>query len=388
MRLLGPRTFWLFAGLIVLIESIYLAEEFTTLLGFIVENGGTIWDTLRLSLLKLPEVVDFALPIAVLIALYFAIVGARETNELVVCAAAGVPWTRVPGFAAIVGALGFCLSLAFASWITPTALYTQRILAKTIEARSVVREITEPGHKNSIRRLDGRSYIATPPADLTKERGHLFIFEPDTGDGWRASQADDWSVIGPREDESYAIQLKSYRDYTGRTPEQQARLDQDQAPVQSAFQAAQWNVQNVALVFRLEELIKPIDLQRRSNERVVLLPIVAVATGAQAQWQSINGVVGQISGRALGCILAALTAVACAAGSGTWIGRVAGVPVGVLVVLAGDVVARAVLAEAAMRGPAEFAASFALSLLVMILLPMAYVLWRREALIVPRRGQG
>ena len=81
LRLLAPRCFWLLAGVILLIEAIYVAEQFSSLMEFIVTNGGTAWDTLILAALQTPEVIDFALPIAILIAMYFAILNARDSNE-------------------------------------------------------------------------------------------------------------------------------------------------------------------------------------------------------------------------------------------------------------------------------------------------------------------
>ena len=93
-RLLAGRTMRILLGLLVLIEAIFIAESFTTTIETVVSNGGSAWDLFLLLLLQTPEIVDFALPLVLLIGLFFAINAARDDNELVVCSAAGVPWTQ------------------------------------------------------------------------------------------------------------------------------------------------------------------------------------------------------------------------------------------------------------------------------------------------------
>ena len=388
VRLLGPRTFWLFAGIIGLVEAIYLAEEFTSLMEFIVANGGTVTDTLFLSLLKTPEIIDFALPIAILISVYFAILGARETNELMVYAAAGVPWSRIPHFAILVGLVGVTISIAFSAVITPSAAYLFRVTAQTLEGTSAIREITEPGHKNAIRSFNGRTFIATPPLVQPANRGNLFVFQPDEGDGWRASQADDWTIVGPRDDGSHAVRLESYRDYVGRSEEQQVALEADIGTVQGTLQTAKWDVENVAVVIRLEELLRPVDLAPQREETILLPLLVAGIVATQLGWEQFDRQVGQIFGRATGCLLAALLAVAAAAWTGSQFARLAGLPLSVAVILGGDVVIRTLLVDAAVQGILPFLQTFAIVLAIIFFVPLAYIYRRREAVIVPRRGQG
>ena len=144
-RLLGPRMLWLFLGLIILIEAIYLAEEFTTLMSFIVANGGGVWDTLILSLLKTPEIIDFTLPIAIMIALYFAILSVRDSNELMICAAAGVSWWQIPRFAGLIGIVCALISIGFAGYISPISKHWHRITAQSLQASYTLSTITPKG---------------------------------------------------------------------------------------------------------------------------------------------------------------------------------------------------------------------------------------------------
>ena len=90
-RLLGWRSLRMLLGLLALIEAIFIAESFTSLMESVVRNGGSALDLALLLTLKTPEVIDFALPLVILLGLFFAINASRDDNELVVCAAAGVP---------------------------------------------------------------------------------------------------------------------------------------------------------------------------------------------------------------------------------------------------------------------------------------------------------
>ena len=386
LRLVGLRALWYFLGIMALVEAIYTAEEFTTLMEFIVANGGSVTDTLILAALRTPEVVDFALPIAILISLYYAITNARENNELLVCAAAGVSWTRIPRFAVLVGIIGFAISLIFAGLITPAANYAFRITSSLLEGKYVIQEVTATGVRNTIRTFEDHTFIATPSDDPKASRGNLFILQEDTGDGWRVSQAEDWSVVGPRDDGSHALRLLRYRDYIGRTPAQQAAYDAETEAVQSTLESAKWNVQNISFVVRLEELVKPVDRHARPHE-VLLAPWFQ---GARADfitnWHAFDRRIGEATGRALGCVFAALLAVAAAAWSGSRIGRYGAVPVAVALILGGDTVFRTILAEAAQTDIRSFFWSFAIVLAGALLVPLAYIGWRREAIITPRRG--
>jgi len=387
-RALRGRALRILIGLIALIEAIFLAESFTTLMEVVVRNGGSVFDVAFLLVLKAPEVMDFALPLALLIGLFFAISSAREDNELIACAAAGVPWTQIPRFALVIGIAGFFTSILFSGFLTPMAHYTQRLAVHAMESQRAVEEITENGPKNSIRTIEGRTFIATPSMDKASERGNLFIFEPDTGDGWRVSQADDWTVVGPQDDGAYAIRLQSYRDYTGRSSAQGAAREKDVSPLQSALQEAEVNVSTLALKFRLDELIDAADRTPRVNERTLIRSGSRVGAGiAVERPKLVDKRFGAILARAILCPFAALLAVAAAAFATTTIGRFTALPCAAVIVLGSDVVARAFLAEAGLAGGSGFWITACGLLIAAIALPWCYIALKRETMIAPGRGR-
>ena len=158
-RLLGWRSLRMLLGLLALIEAIFIAESFTSLMESVVRNGGSALDLALLLTLKTPEVVDFALPLVILMGLFFAINSSRDDNELVVCAAAGVPWTRIPLFALNIGFAGFFVSVLFAGYLTPLSNYAQRMAIYALETHRTLQEIIDPSPKNSMRGLRDRTVI-------------------------------------------------------------------------------------------------------------------------------------------------------------------------------------------------------------------------------------
>lgn len=384
-RLLFGRTFWLIGGLLLLIEAIFLAESFTTLMAIVVSNGGSVWDVFLLLALKSPEVVDFALPIAILIGLYFAITSARDDNELMVCAASGVSWLNIPRFALGVGLLGFVTSILFAGYITPSAKYGLRLAVHYLETKRVVDEITNPAPRNSILEVKGRTVIASPPLDDESARGNLFIFQERPDNGWQASQAQDWDIIGPEDDESYAVSLKRFRDYSGRS----GGNAQDSETLGFQLDAARLNISNLSLDFRIEELVEAIDQGRRSHERVIY-PLLGANIAQHAldnRPRELSRRVGEVLGRALICLFAAGAAVAVAAWNATKLGKYLALPCGVVVVMVADIVIKPILGDAAVGGGGVFIGLFFTALLVVVLLPNFYVLYRKETMVAPVRGR-
>ena len=375
----------LLIGLLALIQAIFLAESFSTLMEIVVSNGGSVFDTVILLILKTPQVVDFALPLALLIGLYFAVTGAREENEFIVCAAAGVPWTQIPGFAFRIGLAGMIVSIVFAGYLTPAASYSQRLAIRALEARRVLAEITVPAPRNSLRIIQDRTFIATAPSTPDAERGNLFVFQPDSGAGWRASQADDWTVQGPGADGAYSVRLRSFRDYAGVPLDDTGQSSQREPGLRTQIQTTRMTVNSLALDFRIESVVSAIDRTRRANERFLLSWAKFATQDPDAP--IIDRRLGQVLGRAILCVYASLAAIAAAAWAGTRSGRYLALPVSVVSVLGGDVLLRTGLGDAAAMGPSAFWPSLVLAAVISVLMPLAVIIWQREAMIAPGRNR-
>lgn len=386
-RLLARRTTRTVVALLVLVEAIFLAESFTTILEEAVRNGGSVFDVALLLALKLPEVIDFALPLAIMLGLYVALTAARDANELIVCAAAGVPWTRVPLFAGGVGAIALCISLLFAGILTPMSSYALRLSLTGLKARLVVQEITAPGQRNSLRNLEGRTIIATPSQDPDTQRGNLFIYHPEPVDGWRISQADDWTAVGPNDQGGYAVQMHGFRESSG-TAKQGTDLQADEPEsIAEALQSLTVAVNTVTLDFRMEDLVKTAKTVRRDNETLIFDLIGETAGARDVKASSALRRFGELLARALLCPVAALLAVTAAAWASTRAGCFVALPMAAVAVLVCDIFGRAVLGDAALQGLAVFWATLGVSALIGLGAPLACILWHAESIMAPGRSR-
>jgi len=387
-RLLTRRTFRTVIGLLALVEAIFLAESFTTILENAIRDGGSVFDVLRLLLLKSPEVVDFALPIVLMLGLFFAITAARDDNELVICAAAGVSWRRVPIFAVGVGMLGLCVSLLFAGVMTPVASYMFRLSLYELKVQRIIEEITTPSQRKAMRTIDGRTIIATPSTEVGAERGNLFIYQPEGRDGWRVSQANDWTVIGPDDAGAYGVEMRGFRESTGAPtgkPDAESGATQGTEIVRDLFPGSKISISTLSMGFRLEDLIQKADRARRGSEVLVLWKAAELLKSDGDV--SLSRRLGEILARGILCPIAALLAVAAAAFSASAVGRWLALPLATVGVLAGDIVARALMGDAAASSGIVFWLTLGSVAGVGLGAPLAYVLWRGEVLIAPRRGR-
>ena len=97
--------------------------------------------------------------------------------------------------------------------------------------------------------------------------------------------------------------------------------------------------------------------------------------------------VGEVLGRALICLFAAGAAVAIAAWNATKLGKYLALPCGVVVVMVADIVIKPILGDATAGGGGVFIGLFFTALLVVVLLPNFYVLYRKETMVAPVRGR-
>jgi len=381
-RVLLGRTLLIGLGLFALIEAIYITEEFTTIMENVVISGGDALDLFLLLLLRAPEVVDFALPLVLYLAIFFAIIGARDSNEMIVCAASGVSWWRIPIFAIWAGLFGAAISIAFSAAIAPASAYAFRLASLQLVTERLVRDITEPGRLSTVQSVKRRTVISSPPTDPEAERGTLFVFHPDDGNGWKVNRAQDWTIIGPDETDAYALQMEGFSEFRGQS------TAAAEAPVDNSLSAVlsrnQFQFQNVEMAFRMDQLLPPIDKARRLKETPIFTEPIALDAPEN---QRVARRLGEAIARALAVALAALAAVPTAAWAGTRTGRYLALPLGCIAVLGTEVVARTILGDAARQGMPAIWTTMASFTAIALVLPLAYTLWRGERMITPATGR-
>ncbi len=398
-RLLSRRALRTILALFVLIQAIFLTDKFTSQLEAVVRNGGNALDFATIMLLWTPQVVDFALPIVMFLGLYLAINGARADNELMICAAAGECWNKVPRLALIFGSVGLCLSLLFSGLLTPLSSYVLRLSFYEMAATQLLRQLDTPGERVQVRRIEDRVVIATPPD--AGERGGLFIFASDpTGAAWRVGKAVNWEVVQTDGPLGYQLRLEGCQEYRSSPPTRPdapgTELDAPLLPVPPALTSgppgldmARITVSRIMLDFHPEDLVRARDETRRFGERLLfqsggpLEGVRVLEDGTEVPSPTRH--FGEMMARALMSLVAAGLAVAAAGLSATRQGKYLGLPLGLFLVMMGDIGSRTLLGDAAELGYLRFWATLLAAAAAGLLPSLAYIRWRAEAIVAPTR---
>ncbi|WP_204112463.1 LptF/LptG family permease [Shimia biformata] len=353
------------ALILLLVEAVFLAESFTTLLEQALRYDGAVWDLGWLLVLKLPRILDLALALALLIALYFAVSEARARGELVILATAGIRWTRIVWFALSIGVVGGFVSLIVAGFVLPEARYSERITIAQLRTDYLTSQITRDGPRDTLHRLDGVTFIASAPDGLPENgpdtRGRLFFFQPQDPSNWRAGQSRDWTIKTGSADE--VLVMKSLRLFQSPSRNQTGSF----GPIHA------FNVENAELAFSLASVVPAPNQSRSRAEKVLAL--------SDADPRRLSG----IAARALLVPFAALVALAAVALSAGDLSRLLALPAALLLVMVFDVAGRTLVTDAAARVPWLVLTPIVIA--AYLGPPLAVILWRGETMMTPPRGR-
>ena len=365
-RVLAAPTLLRLGLILLMVEAVFVAESFTGMMEQALRYGGSAQDVLKLLVYRMPEILDLALALGMLIAVYFAISEARRRGELIILATAGVNWRRLTAFTFSIGALGGAISIVIAGFLVPAARYGERIKVAELRADHVVDQVLRPGPRSTVQTLAGSTFVATEPEGADQQRGQLFIFQPRGPDGWRASLSHDWTINGPNDEGIHDVGLSSFRAYEG-----DPKLKTEPERPINVISAG-----NAKFDFRLDKIVPQPDRTQREDETPVRLFKLSDDNARKRA--------GEITARGLLVPMAALLALATALAGGGGIGRYFALPCAIILLMVYDVLGRAVVGEAAQSLPLPGLAVAAA--LAYILPPLAYVLWRGETVMTPVRG--
>lgn len=339
-RILAGRTAKMVIGILVIVEAVFVSESFTTLLEITLEFGGGAWDLATLLLLKMPEIIDFGLPLAMVIGFYFAITTARDNSELIVCAAAGVSWSRLPLFAFQIGVIGFLTSILISGYGVPLASYAKRIAIAQMYSTQITRQLLNPSADVTIQEMNGNTVITLNGVNEGgAPKPNLFVYHPQTAnkgdESWHVSLAQDWVVSETDEAGHFRADLLSFTDYSGSSSDQPMSITQ---------------VNSMSMTFELDDLLRKVDRARRKDE-VFLVALAEMFATSDGGGKTVErAIFGEKLARALLCPVAAALALFGAAFSQYKYGRLTALPLALIGVLGADILSREILSTAAIAG--------------------------------------
>lgn len=349
--------------LMMLVVGVFLAESFETLMQRAVRHGGGGADVLLLLAYKIPEKIDLALALGILIAMFFALNDARNRGELVIMATSGVRWTRVVGFVLGFGLAGAVLSVVIAGYVKPAAEFGERLAQGKLYSDYMLSQIREPGPKNARQTLQDVTFIATEPRHEGQERGQLFLFKEAEDGSWRVGQSHDWTVVGSGFGGEYEIRLNATIGYeTGPVK------DQSSPPLVNVYR-----VRDAGLDFRMDQVLPVIDQVRREWETPLSLT---------------SGVDKRLAGVFVRAVLvptAALLAIAAVLAAGAGITRFLTLPIALAALLFYDAMGHTLVKVGLEQ--IGFVPLVAIALVAYLGPALIYVMLRGEAIMIPVRGK-
>ncbi len=345
--------------ILAVIEAIFLAESFTTLLEETLRHNGVAADVFILLLFKTPEILDLALAIGMLVAVFFVVTDARNRGEMLILASSGVRWSRIIRLVLFVGCIGGLMSFVTAGVLWPMTKYAGRLKMADIRADYIVSLIEHPGPQSSGQTIRNVTFVATPPADNAQRRGQLFVFQPDINNEWRALQSRNWNVSKPDQTGQRLIKLEGLSAYQAPYPDTN----------QLYHHVSTFNVEDADFAFRMSDVTTPPHRSRSKTER-----ILGISSDEAPR-------ITRLTTRALMVPMAALLALAAIIAGGAGLGRFMALPLAALTLLTSDVLARSLLASAIETVSAPFL--FVLATLIYLGPPLTYLILKGEALMFP-----
>ncbi|GGF05815.1 LptF/LptG family permease [Stappia taiwanensis] len=375
------------------IEVVFLAEKLTGILEEVLGNGGGIVAALSILVLTSPEIFDFALALACVIGVYFALVAAREERELVALSAAGVSWSLALKVVLVVGVLAFGASLLVSGFLNPLAASTNRAVVFNLTSDLLFRRITEPSEGTLIETIRGKTFAALSDSSVSPPHESLFVHQPGEDGAWRVTQAEDWKLIGPDAQGNYNLGLGRVNAYdfkridesgsgavssSGRGPNLRALAEPDIADVPMLPLV---RVENVEVPVSLRNILRYAARSEVAEEWTFAEALWA--QGASDTAREAREIAAERYGRALAALVAPVMAlVACVLAQGG-LSNFFVMPAACAALLAFDLVLRSALADLAGKGAWTMVGGGVAMAVAALLLLGVMVRVRRHSLLRP-----
>jgi lipopolysaccharide export LptBFGC system permease protein LptF len=186
-------------AVMALVEAIFLAERFPIVFRDVLKNNASLIDTSLILALASTQIFDLALAIAILMAVYWAVLRMRENRELLVISAAGTGLFQIMSLIFAISFGAQVCSLFVSGLVDPLSRYAQRVILFNAEFHALASGINTGQFYYFPKR------VAYAPAQRAANRQNvnsgqsrkLFIYEQLQPDKFRVVTADRARLDGP-----------------------------------------------------------------------------------------------------------------------------------------------------------------------------------------------
>jgi lipopolysaccharide export LptBFGC system permease protein LptF len=194
------------AATLGLVLVVFLAERLTTLLEMLIQRHAPLSDLPWVLTLTAPEILISAMPLALLVGAYRALLEARDGGETVVMACAGVGPAGMMASLMNLGAIAFAVVIFVAGWVDPIARAARDLLYLEAGRQMLVDVVHQGLAPDDIRSLNGYTVVSPGRGDAGGRR--LLVFLPREGGNEQIVAATDYELTELEGARRYHLRLR------------------------------------------------------------------------------------------------------------------------------------------------------------------------------------
>lgn len=194
------------AATLGLVLVVFLAERLTTLVEMLIQRHAPLSDLPWVLTLTAPEILITAMPLALLVGAYRALLEARDGGETVVLACAGVGPLGMMASLLGLGAAAFAVVVLAAGWVDPIARATRDLLYLEAGRQMLVDAVHHGLARDDVRTLNG--YTVVSPGWGNPGARRLLVFLPRDGGSERIVSATDYELTESEGARRYHLRLR------------------------------------------------------------------------------------------------------------------------------------------------------------------------------------
>jgi lipopolysaccharide export LptBFGC system permease protein LptF len=377
-----------------MVELIFIAERFTAVFRDVLVNNANLWDMALVLALTSTRIFDLALAIAVLMAVYLAVIQIREDRELLVLFAAGLGPYQFIALVFAVAVAAQLTSITVSGVLDPLSRYAARVILFDAEFRALKNGVGT----GEFYYFPNRVAFAPPRSmsqDSLRQNWKLFVYEQQGPNASRIITADHARMEGPDAKGWIMLKLGGFNSRTFYEPGPSAvapsTIDASGScahcqPSSTDIPGISMQVHNVTQQMTIDDLLPFVPRASADEEKTIFEQVGARSEVSSPQYRETMRMLGERFARSLLCLLAPLVALAtvCLTTSRT---NFLALPLACMTLMALDVTSAWLIRAISPTGPfGAIAVPYALTAAFAGLLLAMIVRWQGE-LVRPQLGR-